>query len=51
MRIILLRLLIGWWMIPATWVLVWPLLWLLSSVKGEAAYICRDLTHSFWRGV
>lgn len=48
-RIILLRLLIASWMIPATWTVVFVITYLLVGYS-EAKNGCIELTNSFWNG-
>lgn len=49
MRILLLRTLIAWWMIPATWILVWFIAYLFFGYK-ETIEGCRSLTKMLWYG-
>ena len=47
-RLALLRLLISWWMIPAVWLIVLPIGWLLS---GNIAFRdCCYLSKAYWEG-
>ncbi len=48
-RIILLRLLISWWMIPAVWTLVFAIGYLLSGYN-ETKDVCIELTKVLWSG-
>jgi hypothetical protein len=49
-RIILLRIFIGSWMIPASWILVWPLIALLVGTKS-ATEETISLDHALWNGL
>jgi hypothetical protein len=46
-RLLLLRTLVAWWMIPATWLFVVPLTWI---VFGESLDVGIALTILFWTG-
>ena len=50
LRKILLRLIVGWWMVPATWVIVFPLMRLMSETNKEAINDCIDLSKAYWNG-
>ena len=49
MRILLLRLLIGWWVIPVAWLLLWPLLYLIGGVE-DATETLKYTTKLYWYG-
>ena len=47
-RLALLRLFISWWMIPAVWIIVLPIAWLLF---GNIAFRdCCHLSKIYWTG-
>lgn len=48
-RIILLRLFIAWWMIPAIWTIVFALAYLISGYNN-AKEGCWDITKVLWNG-
>lgn len=50
MRLSLLRLLVSWWLIPAAWVMVWPICWLLAGAE-DATDAAKVLTRAAWHGV
>lgn len=49
-RIFLLRVLLSSWMAPGPWLVVWPLVALLSGVK-DANRVCVDVSKTYWNGV
>ena len=49
LRIFLLRILIASWMIPVSWVIMWPLFALMSGVK-EGTDGVIDFNRSLWNG-
>jgi len=49
MRIVALRLLVAWWMIPTLWLVGWPLAFLIFGAH-EANELCSELTETAWNG-
>lgn len=49
-RILLLRILIASWMIPASWIVVWPLIALLVGTKVATKDVI-DLDRTLWNGL
>jgi hypothetical protein len=49
-RVLLLRVLIGWWAIPAMWLMMWPLGWLTSGDAEETTDMLIDLSNYYWNG-
>lgn len=50
MRIVLLRLLIGWWAIPLLWMVLWPIACLISEKKQEAIEFVKAVCDLYWNG-
>lgn len=50
MRLFLLRTLLAWWMIPALWVLVLPLGWLLTGDFGSSVQETKEMSRKLWNG-
>jgi hypothetical protein len=50
MRILALRTIIGWWMIPTFWIACWPLMYLMFDFD-EANEMCSELSNAVWNGV
>lgn len=50
MRIFLLRLLIGWWMILLGWPLIVSLNWLMFGDIAECVDNANDMAHALWYG-
>lgn len=50
MRIILLRILLGWWMIPFALIFIFPLFWLLSGLETAINDI-KELSRDLWYGM
>lgn len=50
MRIFLLRLLIGSWMIPFIWIMFFPILWLIAGVD-YAIKDALEITKDLWFGI
>lgn len=50
LRIVMLRILLAWWMIPASWIVVFPLFALLGGVD-EAMLCVIDLNDALWNGI
>lgn len=48
MRIILLRVLIGWWMIPVVWLIMMPLFCVLLFDVDRAIQECKGISHDLW---
>jgi len=48
-RIFLLRLIIGWWMVPFMWTFGWLLSWLLFGARA-ANEMAIDMTKAVWFG-
>lgn len=48
-RVLLLRLILGWWMIPCTWLINWPLGFLLFG-PSVATENCMDVSYTLWFG-
>jgi hypothetical protein len=48
-RILLLRLLIGWWMLPIQWTFGWALAWLLFGARA-ANEVSVAMTKAVWLG-
>ena len=48
-RVLILRLLTSWWLIPAVWTLVFLIAYLTSGYK-EAVKECKELTYFYWNG-
>jgi hypothetical protein len=49
-RVLLLRVFIGWWAIPAMWLIMWPLNWLMSGDTEETTDMLMELSTIFWYG-
>lgn len=40
---------VGWWFIPAVWIIIWPLVWIFDDVRGATSY-CKELVFDIWMG-
>ena len=49
MRIFLLRLLLGWWMVPVA-IVFSPMIWVISNRKEEMREYISAVYHMFWLG-
>ena len=49
-RVLLLRVFIGWWAIPSMWLIMWPLGWLMSGDTEETTDMLMELSTIFWYG-
>jgi len=50
MRLFLLRILLSWWMIPASWLTIFPLIYLLSGDTNDAKYEVMQFCKYIWHG-
>lgn len=50
MRLLALRLVIGWWMIPLVWIVVWPIIFLMVGNKISATLCCSEISRVAWNG-
>lgn len=50
MRILLLRLLLGWWLVIFAWTGLWLLAWLLTGSSKEADLCAIDVSRLAWNG-
>lgn len=51
MRILFLRVMLGWWMVPFIWTLIWVIAYLMVGDKQEVNGMCSHLTHMLWNGI
>jgi hypothetical protein len=50
MRVLLLRILISWWAIPAAWLIMFPISLLLFGDKEYSMETCINFTKAVWFG-
>lgn len=49
-RICLLRVLLGWWVILALWSIVWCMSYLMTGDIEDTTDMCKEMTHVLWFG-